>query len=473
MKQLILVAGVLFLLIGCLDDQTKIGENAISYLSFETELDSLYYAERNVEFTIEAPEMKQENQDKALAYEWQINYDVVSTEKTLKLAYDSCGLFPCRLKVYNEDGAIFKEFKLRVPNPYDEGLLLLSKYDGRSMISFRNDNWPERGFEKDVYALNNPGIPLGAEPVAVACSPTEYYTPYTYVVTENPFRFLKLDYYTMEVLEEIAYPEERVDRMLEKDHCLYIMTDGKTLDYDCRNAFFRNNFQQGLTGRYGSFPDAVLSDKAVVYGGEWNWYLLAFDMKNQLLFSAKDIEPHQIKIEDEVVEVSEIYDMLLGVSEEDVLIVLKDKNGKNKVVYLNISLKYVGWSKVPVFDFRSVHSAAAGISDQSVFASSTKENVLYYTIGNEIYRYNYLSTGNFPTKADYTVGSAGSVIKKMVLNDDKTELYVAIDAPDGQFRGCVYCYDTETKELKWKEEGVAGEIVEMLYKPRNRKYNEN
>ena len=40
MKQLILIAGVLFSLIGCLDDQTKMGENAISYLSFKTELDT-------------------------------------------------------------------------------------------------------------------------------------------------------------------------------------------------------------------------------------------------------------------------------------------------------------------------------------------------------------------------------------------------------------------------------------------------
>ena len=228
-------------------------------------------------------------------------------------AYDSCGLFPCRLKVYNEDGAIFKEFKLRVPNPYDEGLLLFSKYDGHSIISFRNDNWPERGFEKDVYALNNAGIPLGTEPVAIVCSPTEYYTPYIYLVTENPFRFLKLDYYTMQVLEEIAYPEEGVDRILEKDHNLYIMTDGKTLYYDCHNAYFRNNFQQGLTGKYGSFPDAELSDRVVVYGEKYHRYLLAFDMKNQVLFSANDVLPHPIKDGDEVVEVDRIYGMLLGV----------------------------------------------------------------------------------------------------------------------------------------------------------------
>ena len=49
MKQLISIVVVLFSLIGCLDDQTKMGENAISYLSFKMELDTLYYAERNVE----------------------------------------------------------------------------------------------------------------------------------------------------------------------------------------------------------------------------------------------------------------------------------------------------------------------------------------------------------------------------------------------------------------------------------------
>ena len=196
-------------------------------------------------------------------------------------------------------------------------------------------------------------------------------------------------------------------------------------------------------------------------------------MKNQLLFSARDIEPYQIKVGDEVVEASEIYDMLLGVSEEDILILLKDKNGENKVVYLNISLQYVGWSKVSVWDFKSIYPAAAEINKQSVFASSTKENILYYSVGNEIYRYNYLSAGNFPTKSDYTVGVSGSLIKKIILNDDKSEMYVAVDAPSGEYQGAVYCYDIETKELKWKEENVAGEIVEMLYKPRNRNYNED
>ena len=60
------------------------------------------------------------------------------------------------------------------------------------------------------------------------------------------------------------------------------------------------------------FPDAELSDRVVVYGEKYHRYLLAFDMKNQVLFSANDVLPHPIKDGDEVVEVDRIYGMLLG-----------------------------------------------------------------------------------------------------------------------------------------------------------------
>ena len=66
----------------------------------------------------------------------------------------------------------------------------------------------------------------------------------------------------------------------------------------------------------------------VVYGEKYHRYLLAFDMKNQVLFSANDVLPHPIKDGDEVVEVDRIYGMLLGVSEEDILILLEIRMDK-------------------------------------------------------------------------------------------------------------------------------------------------
>lgn len=104
------------------------------------------------------------------------------------------------------------------------------------------------------------------------------------------------------------------------------------------------------------------------------------------------------------------------------------------------------------------------MTDKSVFMLSNKEDILFYTNGNRIFRYNYSSEGNFPTSSDYTVGEDGDVIKEMVLSPDGKQLFVAVNAEKGDYRGCVYCYDNETKTLLWKERGVAGEIVQMIYK---------
>ena len=42
---------------------------------------------------------------------------------------------------------------------------------------------------------------------------------------------------------------------------------------------------------------------------------------------------------------------------------------------------------------------------------------------------------------------------------------MAVDAPNGEYRGAVYCYDVETKGWKWKEEGVAGRSWKCCINP--------
>ena len=106
----------------------------------------------------------------------------------------------------------------------------------------------------------------------------------------------------------------------------------------------------------------------------------------------------------------------------------------------------------------------AGMTENSIFLTSSKEDVLIYASGNKIYRYYYSSYGNFPTTPDYTVGDSGEVIKTMLLDANEEKLYVATDSPSGEYRGNVYCYNYKTKELLWQEKGVAGTIVSMVYK---------
>ena len=99
-----------------------------------------------------------------------------------------------------------------------------------------------------------------------------------------------------------------------------------------------------------------------------------------------------------------------------------------------------------------------------MFLCWTKRKVYCTTrTGNNIFRYNLISKGNFEP-SDYTVGNDGDVIQGMLLDQDEGKLYVAVNAKEGDYRGCVYCYNSVTKELLWEERGVAGEIVQMIYK---------
>ena len=106
MKKLIYILLGLFALVSCIDDQSDLGGDAISRLSFVNPLDSVYVGEKMHVFTLNAPDIVQENEDKPLFYEWQVDHEVKSTSNVLTYECTTCGTFLCRLKVYNEDGEL-------------------------------------------------------------------------------------------------------------------------------------------------------------------------------------------------------------------------------------------------------------------------------------------------------------------------------------------------------------------------------
>ena len=451
MKRLILFVAILFSMISCLDDQSNVGENAISYLSFKSEIEEIYQSEKFLTFELDAPEVVQTTRDKELFYEWQINYKVVSTAKHLEYKCLESGLFPCRLKIYNEDGAIFKEFKLNVPFPYEEGLLLLSKYDEKSLLSFRSTDKPGEKFKIGVYALNNPRLPLGSEPKDIVYVEDNYSPNYIYIATENPVKLIKVDYRTMEVVNDIVYPEEHIDRMYGNGYSLVFFEQGRMLTMDCKLELFSNYFQQNLGREY---PDVKLMDYYLIVRkvGSYRSNFLVASKSDNVLFTGESNVPTKHVIKD--LTGGYIYGIVECNPNSEVISILKDKDGINRVIHI----------KVFENAMKSSYQAPADITSESVFLTSKKETVLYYSVGNQIFRYNYLSEGNFPEDSDYTVGETGDVIKSMMFDADEEKLYVALDAASGDYKGCVYCYDVNTKALLWHERGVAGEIVRMIYK---------
>lgn len=441
--------------VSCIDDESKLGDNAVSTLSFETSLNDLYTCEHDSQLKLTIPEVKQENQQKELSYEWQINYKVVATKKDLNYKCTEYGEFPCRLKISNEDGAIFKTFTLKVPYPYEEGVMILSRYDGRSMVSFRSVN-EGSSFVKDVYRLHNQSVDLGREPKGIAFNAN---FGYIYIASEDPLKIVKLEHNTMEALSVLAYPETRVERIFKGgDFAVYFSGGGRVLEFGCGNEYFENTIQQYLTGNtsiQGKYPNAYLDNSMIFYvSARQPYYTYVFDNNSKTLLQCA--ESGNIK---EICEEEAGGKSLVNMSMSKyryALFVMKDELGNLNLIDYNAYNGRVE-SNVP--------ANSSGITDKSAFMASDAESILYYTDGeNNIYRYNYVSKGNFPNYPSYTVGIDGDVINEMVLGAGEKLLYVAVTAKEGDYRGCVYCYDTETQELVWSERGIAGEIIQMIYK---------
>ena len=90
---------------------------------------------------------------------------------------------------------------------------------------------------------------------------------------------------------------------------------------------------------------------------------------------------------------------------------------------------------------------------------------LYYSVGNEIYVYDYSTGGNFPSVASYSVGNPGDVIKAMVLTEEDSKLYVAWEsAAGGELKGNAKCFVLSGDSEEWEAHGIAGDIVRMIYK---------
>ena len=451
MRKLIYLLLSICTCVSCIDDESKLGTNALSTLSFVTSLNESYTCEHNNQFVLTAPETKQENRDKTLSYEWQVNYKVVSTAKDLNYTCEGYGEFPCRLKISNEDGAIFHEFTLKIPYPYEKGVMLLSRYDGRSMMSFRGAN--DASFIKDIYRLHNPSVELGKEPKGIAYNER---MECVYIATENPLRVVKVEHNTMDLLDVLPYPEERVEALstLRSMYTLYFTGGGRIVKLDCGSDTFENGFQQYLTGEImGMFPDAYLANNIVspLYAGE-PMFTFAFDTnsKSFLLWDEDSYVDDYVCLECQGMS---LVAMFLR-NTYDVVLVMKDGD-EFKIFEYNINYD----DTAP-----EVSATSSGMNDKSVFMLDEKKGILYYTDGgNNIFRYNLISKGNFEP-SDYTVGNDGDVIQGMLLDQDEGKLYVAVNAKEGDYRGCVYCYNSVTKELLWEERGVAGEIVQMIYK---------
>ncbi len=446
MKNIYFLLSMLVVLAGaCIDNDSDLGTNEISRIKFKTKFDeSAYRADRWSEFALDCPEIIQENEEKPLTYRWDINYKTVSTEKDLRFICDELttadqGSFPCRLTVSNEDGSAWLDFQLVVTSPYQEGLLIMSKVQDGTMFSFKREDKEGQEFQLNAYKLNNPDFPLGTEPKGVI-----QVESYLYVGTENPSQIMKVNSQTMEAVSLLDYPGEHLDFMSEPSHMtIYCFDNGREIELDGSQDAFMNAYQQMIDDIY---PGAKLANFCLNASTT-----LFYNQTDGILFDVSMTEYFPDEFSGK-----KLVDMVACKSGEEALVIVQPEEGAPEIVYLNPGNNV---------HYSTVSTQGTGITDESVFVASQQYSRLYYSVGNEIYVYDYSTGGNFPSVASYTVGNPGDVIKAMVLMSGDSKLYVAWEsAAGGELKGNAKCFVLSGEGEEWEAQGIAGDIVKMIYK---------
>lgn len=447
MKNIYFLLSMLVVLAGaCIDNDSDLGTNEISRIKFKTKFDeSAYRADRWSEFALDCPEIIQENEEKPLTYRWDINYKTVSTEKDLRFICDELttadqGSFPCRLTVSNEDGSAWLDFQLVVTSPYQEGLLIMSKVQDGTMFSFKREDKEGQEFQLNAYKLNNPDFPLGTEPKGVI-----QVESYLYVGTENPSQIMKVNSQTMEAVSLLDYPGEHLDFMSEPSYMtIYCFDNGREIELDGSQDAFMNAYQQMIDDIY---PGAKLANFCLNASTT-----LFYNQTDGILF---DVPMMTEYFPDEFAGKT-LVDMVACKSGEEALVIVQPEEGAPEIVYLNPGNNV---------HYSTVSTQGTGITDESVFVASQQYSRLYYSVGNEIYVYDYSTGGNFPSVSSYTVGNPGDVIKAMVLMSGDSKLYVAWEsAAGGELKGNAKCFVLSGEGEEWEAQGIAGDIVKMIYK---------
>lgn len=453
MKKYYLLSLLIVVLAACIDDKTDSGTDPISRISFKTQFtNEPYRCDQWSEFKLACPEIEQTHEDKPVSYRWEVNYKPVSTEKDLvflctELSEDNG--FPCRLFVTNEDGVSTMDFKLKVTSPYEEGLIVLSKYQDGSMVSFKREDKEDSPFQLNAYRLNNPDIPLGKVPTDVL-----KHSDRVYIATENPAQIVILNYKTFAAENIVSNPDKELKCMIgnsDSNFGLTFLGGGKMLSFDPSQDGYMNAPQKMMEMMY---PDAVLADKGMrVYKNSRGQDIMFYDNHEGILFYGEwECSP----LFPETFNGKTLVDMIPCAGGNEALVFVQDNETQVIEIVDILPLTPVINSVTP--------TTGSGITAQSCFLASQKSVILYYSVGNKIYRYDYSSRGQFQTNPDFIVGKDGDVIQSMVLNPDESKLYVAVNSLDGEYKGDVYCYDNKTRTLLWSETEVAGEIVQMIYK---------
>lgn len=460
LSRYLVIAFLALLQISCYKDDTTLDTHVLSDIGivFNEIKDPIVNMDKNQVLTID-PVINQTEKEKGLKYEWEINYQIFSTEKKLVYPCSKLGTFLVRLKVSNADGSTFKSFKLNVNSAYEEGLLVLAEDDnGEGTLAFMRKYTDAEiaagkveSFVNNCFTLNNPGLKLGKSPTDIAKRLQQ-----VYITSKGERKVYLINNKTFELEASVVAPD---------------LVDFKPLKINLPD-------NEGRSA-------VVLCEKGKIYNLAVLEYLVSPDVK----FPVNVVEKMALGF-----DYNDTYNyfwdssasMIKEVSYYGSATSKNDFQGRNMVqfFYANSAVaSEVGfyvisydianpsvYTKTVYNSNLSVNKGTAiltgGISStlntNSIVEVNTTYKKIVYSNGNKIYSWFYTGTDS-PTAPFITVDAG--VVTGMGQSPDGKLLYVGIyNAVAAGLKGSIYVYNMDNGALITKHVGVTDKPVKLFYK---------
>lgn len=424
--------------------------------------------EKNETLTID-PAIKQTGKELPLSYEWQINYEVVSTEKTLVYVGNELGSYPVRLEVSNDHGSAFKTFTLNVNSPYEQGVFVLTENpDGNGNIAFMRtltDAEKAEGrveaFENNCFTTNNPNLSLGKGVADVAKRVNQLY-----IASANEGKISVINTKTFQLETEVSAPEIpgfQPYRVNVPDNlgrsALILSKNGKV--YKLATLEF-------LVLKEPGFPDDVDLAMKTQFVPTYNFTSNYFWDKNESMFYYKN-EYATNSSEDTLSD----QDLICFFATPLASYILTHEKGnptklkRTKFADQIKSMDYSDYSMyIDILEQDIFENSASTLKATSITVPNFNFNKLIYANDNKVYHW-YYSGINLPTTPFIEIDSNNKILS-MNISEDGKELYLAAynDNASG-LKGSMYIYNADNGALISKHENVFDKPVKVFYKKRD------
>jgi hypothetical protein len=501
LNKYILLAFAMLSFASCFEDESTFATNPIAEITIdESSMQKVYNIDKNEVLEI-TPVVTQKNKELPLTYAWELDQQVVDSNKVFVYKGDKLGTYNGRLIVSNSDGKAFFTFTLNVNSPYEYGITVLSKdAEGRPHIAFMQEPMKEGDksefYKENCLETNNPGQFFASNPsdiiqttgtMIVACQGKD----------DDPedgaaIYFLNEKTFVMENLVESDYEGFKPTRLLTPqgsyDGSAYpvLSADGKMYSLPTYNAVLQpsHNFlstyaQVGFARGNATNNDIIVWDKEVnglvcLYNGYGPYYC---GSKYLLQRDSLQTDNYYIKNFSElekILTLTYIHKTSKQVGRSELLAIVKAPYSVQKVVISTFFWRAIE-GKVGAYDVMTNGKAftkAARKSSYSIINESTPciANATYETLlfadGNKVMKWFYFKDDYLEDAIELRkVGSDDAIITSFDISEDHMKTYVAFYEPKQEGKnGSVWVLDTNSGVVLEKYDNVCYQPVKVLYK---------